>query len=371
MSSETAPRGGVKGTGKGKSTGQNSDSTGKGAAKGGAKTRNGIANPKAEAKAKAKAKSEPKGATEPNPRGRPPAWAAPGGEPSGEEVQKRRRPGKRERSQGRGAGKGGASETTPTPPTRSGGVTFSPDTECREYDPSVGLARSGGVTVPGDAAVRDYDPAVGLLECTGLALPTGPFEAVPFTPAEADLRELSMGQGAQWLRGIRDPLELVDWEEPSNRAVWLQALEDTGGFRILASSSDHLGSWVRALVVHAAEQEHKTPIDRPWIAAQVQKALSYAARFGLPGIQQEAGALIGKEIERAGSLALPVVLHPPEPYAPGISRMYIDCGSIRLEAYDYGQKIFLGPEVADSVGVPEGTPEYHQCVLLGTRRPSS
>ena len=46
--------------------------------------------------------------------------------------------------------------------------------------------------------------------------------------------------------------------------------------------------------------------------------------------------------------------------------MYIDCGPIRLEAYDYGQKILLGPEVADAVGVPEGTPEYHQCVLLGS-----
>ena len=37
------------------------------------------------------------------------------------------------------------------------------------------------------------EPAEGIMDCAGFDNPTGPFEDVAFTRAEADLRELSMG----------------------------------------------------------------------------------------------------------------------------------------------------------------------------------
>eukprot|EP00913_Durusdinium_trenchii_P006898 g6489.t1 len=201
-------------------------------------------------------------------------------------------------------------------------------------------------------------------------LPPEEYEDIQYTQLEDELRELTRGPDADWLkdpssRPGAEPHTVwsrrVEHPEAQKRLRILEELEKGGAFARLAGWSSYLQSHVRGRMLNAIIEKQEMTID---------EVLLEATEKGCPELAQEAEKVLGEERsvgwvdEERQAWVSPTVWHKEKGYGEG--KFEFQCGPERRcwRYLDYKDRLPVPDELASALGLQPGDEEERQCLVL-------
>ena len=201
-------------------------------------------------------------------------------------------------------------------------------------------------------------------------LPPEEYEDIQYTQLEDELRKLTRGPDADWLkdpssRPGAEPHTVwsrrVEHPEAQKRLRILEELEKGGAFARLAGWSSYLQSHVRGRMLNAIIEKQEMTID---------EVLLEATEKGCPELAQEAEKVLGEERsvgwvdEERQAWVSPTVWHKEKGYGEG--KFEFQCGPERRcwRYLDYKDRLPVPDELASALGLQPGDEEERQCLVL-------
>ena len=201
-------------------------------------------------------------------------------------------------------------------------------------------------------------------------LPPEEYEGVQYTQLEDELRELTRGPDAHWLK---DPMlepghkGYTTWDrrvkhpEALRRLKVLEEMEKAGTFARLNQWSSYLQSHVRGRMLNAVIEKQETTVD---------EVLLEATEKGCPELAQEAEKVLNEERsvgwiddEKQAWISAPT-WYKDKGYGEG--KFEFQCGDRRISwrYLDYKDKLPVSDELASALGLQPGEDEERQCLVL-------
>ena len=201
-------------------------------------------------------------------------------------------------------------------------------------------------------------------------LPPEEYEGVQYTQLEDELRELTRGPDADWLKdpslkGKGEPQTVwdkrVEHPEAQKRLKVLEELEKGGAFSRISSCTGYLQSHVRGRMLNAVMEKQEMTID---------EILLEATEKGCQELAQEAEKILGEERavgwvdEERQAWVSSTTWHKDKGYGEG--KFEFLCGADRRswKYIDYKDKLPVPDELASALGLQPGEEEERQCLVL-------
>ncbi|CAK9036674.1 unnamed protein product [Durusdinium trenchii] len=196
------------------------------------------------------------------------------------------------------------------------------------------------------------------------------YEGVQYTQLEDELRELTRGPDADWLKdpslkGKGEPQTVwdkrVEHPEAQKRLKVLEELEKGGAFSRISSCTGYLQSNVRGRMLNAVMEKQEMTID---------EILLEATEKGCQELAQEAEKILGEERavgwvdEERQAWVSSTTWHKDKGYGEG--KFEFLCGADRRswKYIDYKDKLPVPDELASALGLQPGEEEERQCLVL-------